>query len=165
MKPSLYWVAGPWPGRLAIMPRPRGGDWLEDEADAWRQEGVQAVVSLLTCDEVTDLDLGQEAACCRDRGIDFISFPVVDRDVPPSRKSTWELVQELGKMLAEGKTVAVHCRQGIGRAALVAASLLIAAGPAPESAIERLTTARGCPVPETAAQREWVTAFVRDHVP
>jgi hypothetical protein len=32
---------------LAIMPRPRAGDWLEDEIDQWQREGLKIVVSLL----------------------------------------------------------------------------------------------------------------------
>ena len=36
MHTELYWIPGPWLGRLAIMPRPRGGDWLEDEIRSWR---------------------------------------------------------------------------------------------------------------------------------
>ena len=34
-------------GRLAIMARPRAGDWLEDEISGWRAQGVEIVVSLL----------------------------------------------------------------------------------------------------------------------
>ena len=28
---SLYWIDGPWKGKLALSGRPRGGDWLKDE--------------------------------------------------------------------------------------------------------------------------------------
>lgn len=31
MSDGSYWIPGPWPGRLGIVPRPRGGDWFEDE--------------------------------------------------------------------------------------------------------------------------------------
>jgi hypothetical protein len=47
MRTELYWVEGPWSGRLAIMPRPRGGDWLEEEIQSWRRSGIDVVVSLL----------------------------------------------------------------------------------------------------------------------
>lgn len=40
MKSDLFWINGPWPGRLAIMPRPRSGDWLEDEIQAWSGAAV-----------------------------------------------------------------------------------------------------------------------------
>jgi len=69
MKAELYWVEAPWQGRLAIAPRPRGGDWLEDEVRAWRQSGVEVVVSLLTDSEIAEFDLGREEAYWKTNGI------------------------------------------------------------------------------------------------
>jgi hypothetical protein len=57
MRTELYWIERPWRGRLAIMPRPRGGDWLDDEIQSWRRSGVDVVVSLLTREEESDLNL------------------------------------------------------------------------------------------------------------
>jgi hypothetical protein len=51
MRAKVFWVNGPWLGRLGILPRPRGGDWLSDEAKAWREAGVDVVVSLLEPEE------------------------------------------------------------------------------------------------------------------
>ena len=48
MLTELYWIDGPWPGKLAISARARGGDWLEDEMRGWRRNGIDTVVSLLT---------------------------------------------------------------------------------------------------------------------
>src|SRR5689334_10159627 len=95
MKANLYMIEGPWPGRLAILPRPRGGEWLEDEVRSWRQANVDVVVSLLTAEEVGELDIAKEADWCRAQGIEYISFPVADRGVPPSVRGTVELVQLL----------------------------------------------------------------------
>jgi protein-tyrosine phosphatase len=67
----------------------------------------------------------------------------------------------LESKLLEGKGVAIHCRQGIGRSALLAACLLILAGIDSATALKRVSVARGCPVPETPEQREWVTSFER----
>src|SRR5215472_3508891 len=57
MKPDLFWIPGPWRGRLAVATRPRGGDWLEDELRSWREAGVDLSVSLLEPDEAAQLDL------------------------------------------------------------------------------------------------------------
>jgi protein-tyrosine phosphatase len=143
------------------MPRPRGGDWLEDEVNAWRLAGVDLIVSLLTSDEVTDFDLDQEREWCQSQGIQFRSFPIVDRSVPSSRSEFAELVVELANRLKEGTNVAIHCRQGIGRAALVAICVLIQSGMDVDEARERVSQARGCPVPETSEQRRWIADFVR----
>jgi protein-tyrosine phosphatase len=161
MRTELYWITGPWPGRLAIMPRPRGGDWLEDEIQSWREAGVDAVVSLLTNEEQTELSLRDEESLCRDHGIEFVSLPIVDRSVPSSAEAFSELVSKLAGRLAQGKNIAVHCRQGIGRAALVAISLLVVSGIAPAAAIDRVSLARGCSVPETPEQRQWIGDFAR----
>ena len=54
MSTELRWVEGPWKGKLAIAARPRGGDWLGDEIEAWRRLGIATVVSLLTPEEERD---------------------------------------------------------------------------------------------------------------
>ena len=164
MRTELYWIEGPWRGRLAIMPRPRGGDWLEDEIQFWRRSGVDVVVSLLTCEEQTELNLPEEEALCRANGIEFVSFPIVDRSVPSSAEAFSEQVIRLADQLANGQNIAVHCRQGIGRAALVAICLLIVSGMEPAAAMERVGAARGCVVPETPEQRRWITDFARSLV-
>src|SRR5260221_13395255 len=84
MRTELYWVPGPWPGRLAIMPRPRGGDWVDEEIQSWRRTGVDRVVSLLTPDEVADLSLADEEGLCRVKGIQFFSFPIIVPGTPSS---------------------------------------------------------------------------------
>ncbi len=161
MKTELYWVPGPWHGRLAIVPRPRGGDWLEDEIQAWRRAGIDTVLSLLTAEETADFDLFDEEKLCRASGIQFRSFPIADRDVPESRTAFSDLIKDLAAELASGKNIAVHCRQGIGRAALVAIGLLISSGMNAEAAIDRVGTARGLPVPETQDQRQWIASFAK----
>ena len=164
MRTELYWIEGPWRGRLAIMPRPRGGDWLEDEIQSWRRSGVNVVVSLLTREEQTELNLCDEESLCRANSIEFVSFPIVDRGVPSSSEAFSEQVIKLADQLASGKNIAVHCRQGIGRAALVAICLLILSGSKPEAAIERVGSGRGCSVPETPEQCRWIADFAKSLV-
>lgn len=159
MQTELYPIDGPWPGHLAIAPRPRGGDWLEDEIRAWRRSGIDVVLSLLTREEETELGLTEEAELSRSNGMEFVSFPILDRGVPPSREGVAKQVTDLAEKLRRGKNVAVHCRQGIGRAALVAIGLLISAGIAPDDSIRRVGSARGCSVPETSDQRRWIADF------
>ena len=53
----IYQIQGPWRGRLAIVPRPRGGEWLDDDVRALKEQGFDLVVSLLTPDEAIDLGL------------------------------------------------------------------------------------------------------------
>jgi protein-tyrosine phosphatase len=161
MPPNVYPIPGPWSGRLLIVPRPRGADWLADEVAAWRRAGVDVVVSLLTPEEYTDLGATGEEAACRANGIDFVSFPIPDRGVPESRKAALDLLHQLDVALSHGKTVAVHCRQGIGRSAIIAAGLLILSGFDADVAIRCVQDARGVAVPETAEQRDWLDELAR----
>lgn len=163
MGADVYWIEGPWPGRLAIVPRPRGGDWLEDEVRSWGNHGLSEIVSLLTADEVTEFELDQEERWCRAHGIWFRSFAIPDRGVPTSVDGFTHLIQELERELSAGKKIGLHCRQGIGRSALIAAVLLVSAGDDPEAAWESIGKVRGCRVPDTIEQRNWVKGFTQAH--
>jgi len=156
---ELYWVDGPWPGRLALAARPRGGDWLEDEIASWRRAGIDAVLSLLTLEEEHDLHLETESREARAHGMEFISFPIPDREVPNSEAKMASTLEKLDGALSPGKNVVVHCRQGVGRTGLVAACLLVSKGLTPETAVKTLSTARGAAVPETSEQRHWIDHY------
>ena len=69
MKRSIYGVDQDAGVRIGIMPRPRGGEWLDDDIKSVREQNVDVLVSLLTEDEVSELDLLHEAAVCRSEGI------------------------------------------------------------------------------------------------
>jgi len=101
MRSSVYWIPNPAGHRLGIMPRPRAGDWLADEVTLWRQDGVDAVVSLLEAEEVEALELVDEAGHCRACGIAFISFPIPDRSVPAFHEAR-EIAALACKMFDEG---------------------------------------------------------------
>jgi protein-tyrosine phosphatase len=161
IRATPYSIEGPWVGRLAILPRPRGGDWLEEEVRSWVEAGIEVVVSLLTQEEISELDLSQESAVCKSQGIEFVTLAIPDRGVPASPRAFRDLLEQLGKALANGKSVAIHCRQGIGRSGLIAAGLLIFSGIEAGPALERISAARGCPVPETNEQRNWIEQFAR----
>ena len=156
---DVYWVSAAelGAGRLAVAARPRGGDWLDGEVDAWRLAGITHVLSLLTASEARELDLGDEAHACGRAGIEFISLPVPDRGVPLSRSTFRETAVACREKLGCGATVLVHCRQGIGRASMMAAAILAEAGASAADAFVRIERARGRPVPDTEEQRVWIT--------
>ena len=161
LNPKLYWIASSSPGRLAISARPRGGDWLEDEIEGWRKQGIDIVVSLLTPSENEELNLKDEASLSKAKEIQFFPFPIEDRGVPPSSSKVEELVAHLGSEIQRGKNVAVHCRQGIGRSSLISAALLVSSGEDIERALKAIGDARGLEVPETVEQRRWLDEFAK----
>jgi protein-tyrosine phosphatase len=114
------------------------------------------VLSLLTQEEESELGIQDEAKEVRKQGMRFISFPIPDRGIPSSKNAAVEMLDEVHDELQRGKNVLVHCRQGIGRAGMVAASLLVLDGAEPEAAIKKVSNARGVPVPETPDQEQWI---------
>ena len=100
-----------------------------------------------------------EAAAAAVSGIDFRPFPIPDRGVPASRESVAELVSGIVDALDMGKTVAVHCRQGIGRSGMIVAGVLVAAGTDLAAALRTIKDSRGLEVPETEEQHHWLTEF------
>jgi predicted protein tyrosine phosphatase len=159
VRTDVYWIEGPWRGRLGILSRPRGGDWLRDEMRAWREAGVDVAISLLEPDEATQLALEGEAAAASATGIMFRSFPIPDRGVPATQEAVADLVADVVRALDMGERVAVHCRQGIGRSGLIAGGILVASGVGVATAIATVSQARGVAVPETEEQRQWLSDF------
>lgn len=156
MKP--YWIKTEGV-RLAIIPRPRGQDWLADDIAFLRRAGVDLVVSALTAVETEELGLLEESRYCRSNGLEFLSFPIEDRSVPVSLSEFHDLVDSVTEYLRKGKSVAVHCRAGIGRSSMIVASALIRSGFSVDSAFDAIEESRGCPVPDTPEQRQWVENF------
>lgn len=153
---DIFWIDGDPPPGLAIVLRPRGGDWLEDELLRFKRSGVDTLVSMLEPDEEAELGLAEEGALARQAGLEYVSFPIPDRHVPVAEKVFRGFVSELAERLRQGERIGVHCRGSIGRATVVAASVLVHLGWRPAAALEAIEDARGCPVPDTPEQREWI---------
>lgn len=163
IQPDIYWLRDAKHIRLAIMPRPRSGEWLADEIMGLHRAGLKTIVSVLESFESQELGLQQEEALCKESGMDFISFQIPDRGVPASSADFAALVDSLAAKLSNGNSVGIHCRAGIGRSGLLAACVLGRLGIAPDRAFAMLTRARGVAVPDTEAQTAWVHNFARSH--
>jgi protein-tyrosine phosphatase len=154
-----YWLTLPTPAKLAIVPRPRGGDWLDDEVRNLRRDGVDVLVSLLTPEEEDELALTGEAAACAATGIAFRNFPIPDRQFPASSQAFRAFIAELGALRLQDRNIGAHCRAGIGRSSLLLASLLCTEGYPVDDAFDLISAARQLRVPDTAEQVEWVRKF------
>ena len=158
MKPTLYDIPTSTAGRLVTMPRPRGGDWLDDEMASLRAAGIDVVISLQTRTEQEELDLLGEPAAATHAGLDYRAFPIPDLGVPTGN-AVVPLVAGIIEALRAGRNVAVHCRAGIGRSSLIAGAALVAFGAAPAEAWAVIHVARGVRVPETPVQGAWLDAW------
>jgi protein-tyrosine phosphatase len=156
---DIFWIQGDPPVSLAIVLRPRGGDWLEEELRRMQNDGIQTLVSLLEKHEAAFLDLSEESRVAKQIGLQFLSFPIRDTQLPADLTAFQNFVQYLASRLRAGEHIGVHCRGSIGRATLAAACALIHLGWSPRSALAAIQLARGCPVPDTQEQKQWILQY------
>ncbi len=120
------------------------GESLIDDLLTIRNWGAVALVTLL--EEAEFNQLGVKDLFKRAEELSLVSFhlPVRNLSVPDeSFDREWLLVgARLCEMLRNGERIVLHCREGIGRAGVVAARLLIELGLPPEKAIKAVQKAR-----------------------
>jgi protein-tyrosine phosphatase len=160
MKATIYSIKEAAPNRIAIVARPRGGDWLCDELSALSREGIDVLVSMLTDEEINELGLHRESEECEAAAIKFVNVPIIDRSVPLDRHDFLRSVDELAEMVRAGRFLGVHCRASIGRSSVLAVSVLVRIGWEASEAFHAVGSARGCPIPDTPEQRQWVVQNV-----
>jgi protein-tyrosine phosphatase len=160
LKAIIYPITEAAPNRLAIVARPRGNDWLCEEISALSREGIEVLVSMLTDEEANELGLNQELSECDAAGINFVNVAIPDRSVPSDRSEFLQHVEQLAEMVQKGRFVGVHCRASIGRSSILVVSVLMRLGWNREDAFRVVESARGCSIPDTTEQREWVLANI-----
>jgi len=158
---TIYIIRESSNAKLGIMPRPRGGDWLDDDLASIAQQGFDVVVSLLEEGEQGSLDLAGESEACRKAKMQFVGIPIPDRGTPASEGSFIAAISSLSELWASGKSLAIHCRMAYGRAPMVAACILISRGESANDAIAAASAARGVTVPETPDQLAWIHNYER----
>lgn len=164
MRPTLYTIAHPGPGQLSTMAKPRGGDWLPDEMAALAAHGVDTLVCALTQPELEDTSLTEEPDAARHAGLRFVALPIADRSTP-DLDTVLPLLHGLAQELEDGAHIVTHCRFGIGRASLLAAAIMVLTGTTPETAWQSIADARGLPIPDTDAQRQWPDELLKHRHP
>ena len=156
---DIYWIQHHEPPRLAIVARPRGGDWLGADLANLKRGGIDILISLLEPQEACYLGLQNEGKTAERAGIEFISYPIPDRTTPGEEAGFRRLIARLADLVKAGKRIGAHCRGCIGRATLMVAALLIQLGVKPAEALALVEQARGCTVPDTAEQLDWIHNF------
>ena len=158
------------PGRLGLTFAPgkktdeTDGRWerdLETDLQRLREEyGVETLVSLMEHDEYSNLQIPEFFQKAEEMGMDVLHLPIPDYGVPsdPEEDKYKPLIEDVSGRLEEGQTVVVHCRGGLGRSGLVAASVLVALGHPSGEAIRIVRTARAGAL-ETPDQEDRVRWF------
>ena len=163
--PKLFWVPAPFPGRLAVAERPRGGDWLAADLARFRAEGVDTLVSALAGGEVRECWLEEAPAAAEACGLAFLHLPTPNLLTLPVDEAL-PVFEELAAQVRAGRGVAVHCHASVGRAPTIVTSVLALLGLDPADAWARVEAVRGKRVPDTNIQRDWVDELLahRDNV-
>lgn len=156
---DVFWIEGDPNIGLAIVLRPRGGDWLEDELLRMQRSGIGTLVSMLENEEADSLGLPDEHKFAEQIGLSFLNFPIHDRTTPADVAAFRKFVAGLAIRLRAGERVGIHCRGSIGRASIAAACTLIHLGWNPEAALAAIQAARECEIPDTEEQRMWILRY------
>jgi hypothetical protein len=153
------------PGRKD--PTARDGPWRRDlDADLdrlVRRYGANILVTLLergqyVSDELTALGISDLLVRTQRRKIQSEWSAMPDGNVPVSLDQLYGLVERILTEVRADKVVVIHCRDGLGRTGLVAASCLIALGASVAEALATVRDVRPGAV-ETAAQHQILRSF------
>ena len=156
---EIFWIDVEPRVSLAVVLCPRGDDALQENLAVLKQGGIETVVSLLEKDETSWLGLAEEGPLAVRLGMQFLSHPISDANVPHHLAAFRAFVSGLADRLRAGERIGVHCRGSIGRSTVTAACTLIHLGLAPANALAAVQAARGCQVPDTPEQRRWILEY------
>jgi ADP-ribosylglycohydrolase len=160
--PHSHWIE---PGRLLAGEHPSGPD---DKATRKRlgkllAAGIDCFIDLTDPGELESYQ-ALLAALSGGEAVRYLRRPIRDHGVPKNEAAMREILEALARALAEGRSVYLHCRAGIGRTNLVAGCWLASRGAGGEAALAQLNQAwranarsRHWPViPETDEQADFV---------
>lgn len=112
-----------------------GGYPNAEQFDELLRTGVKVFVDLTTEKEKQFLPFVYPV-----RDIQYISFPIIDNQVPKQKKPFLDLVYQVADMLKKQEKVYIHCKGGHGRSGVLVASILCYLhNIPPEQAIRRAT--------------------------
>jgi len=138
------------------MPKPVSGEWVDDEFAGLANAGLSKVVSLLETQEAKELSLADEKQLCEKHGLAFEQFSIKDRGIPKDTLGYLALVKRLLCEVEAGGNIAVHCRAGIGRAGMLATSILVSGGLTVDAAFAQVSAKKRISVPDTEEQIEFI---------
>jgi protein-tyrosine phosphatase len=103
---------------------------LEASLKELKNDGVVAIVTALTEDEMNKAGVSALPKLAEQLGISWYHQPIEDDHAPDSQfDALWETISpKLHEVLKQGGKVALHCMGGSGRTGLLAAHILLELG-------------------------------------
>jgi atypical dual specificity phosphatase len=105
-------------------------DTVDADLEGLRRLGISVLVTLEEAPAVDPAVLARH-------GLASIHVPIADMGAPAVERAE-QLCREIGRLVAGGAAVAVHCRAGQGRTGTVLAAVLVFEGESAAGAIERV---------------------------
>ena len=124
---GFFWAL---PGKLGGLPRPGIVAALEADLEGLTRLGVDVLVTL---EETQTID----PEVLRSFDVSSLHLPIPDQGVP-ALHAAMGLCREVDELLARGRTVAFHCRAGLGRTGTMLACQLVRRGAGAAVAVERM---------------------------
>lgn len=132
-------------GQILFTPCPgtKAAD-LEASVAQLKSAGASAIVTLMPTDELQANGAASLSAVCQQHDLAWYHFPVEDDAAPAAEfASAWAAHSaDVLQILADGGTIAVHCKGGSGRTGLMVAMLLINRGEPLPKVIEQVQEIR-----------------------
>lgn len=119
-------------------------DRIENDLQCISNWGAKAIVTVLDIHEIAALGVAALPARIVARDIIWLHLPMSNNLLPEAKfEEKWCLVRDkLLHFLQQGERILIHCKEGVGRSALVAVRLLIEAGIDSDHAISAVRKAR-----------------------
>jgi len=119
-------------------------DRIENDLQCISNWGAKTIVTLLELREITQLGIAALPGSILAMNIHWLHLPMGNNVLPSDDfEAKWSSARtSLLHSLQRGERILVHCKEGVGRSALVAARLLIESGIEPDSAISAVRKAR-----------------------
>ncbi|MDP3815261.1 dual specificity protein phosphatase family protein [Pseudomonas sp.] len=149
------------PGQLIFTPCPGTKDSSIASALATlKQAGAEALLTLMPTAELELNGASELPALCAELGLAWLQLPVADEQVPLADfDAAWEQAREqIRELLADGRSIAIHCKGGSGRTGLIAARILIDQGIARSEAISLVQALRPKAI-QHPAHAGWIAQF------
>ncbi|MGA2814282.1 MAG: dual specificity protein phosphatase family protein [Candidatus Acidiferrum sp.] len=158
--PNSYWVL---PGRLLAGEHPFG----EDPGDAHNRIALLRAAGIDSFIDLTEVGERPNYRRILPRQFEYFRFPIRDRALPRDASQMRDLQARIRAELANGRTIYIHCRAGIGRTGIAIGCFLADSGLDGKAALKELNrlwrqSARSetwPKIPQTPEQAEYIAAW------
>lgn len=130
----------------------------ENDLSYLKDQGVKAIVPLITDDELHNFGVDDLIDQYHSFGFDVKRLPIKDQ-MTSSQDEMTNLVSWIKEHLSNDEKVLIHCVGGLGRSGMVAASLLKSLGKSSSEAISQIRKSRSPRAVESKEQEKFVHNF------